>query len=174
MIYLKGLGAALIITAAYLYGNGVSFYYRQRVLQLEELLVGLELFSTEVSYGLTPLPRAFINIGAKLKGPVGAVFRDAAGEMQKNRGLSAGECWQKALKNSAARLSLSPAGSQLLERLGLAWGKGDKNDQLRQIKLVKELLRQVHREAQDELQKNDKVWKYLGLLGGITLVIFLL
>ncbi|NLJ55902.1 MAG: hypothetical protein GX334_02505 [Firmicutes bacterium] len=174
MICLKCLGAALIITAAYVYGNGISFYYRQRVQQLEELLIGLELFYTEVSYGLTPLPRAFMNIGARLKEPVGAIFCDAAREMQKNRGLSARECWQNALKNSAALLSLSPGGSQLLERLGLAWGKGDKNDQLRQVKLIKELLRQAHREAQAELQKNDKVWKYLGLLGGITLVIFLL
>ena len=106
MIYLKCLGAAFIIFAAYCSGNNISSLYRQRVLQLEELLVGLELFSTEINYGLTPLPRAFMNIGTKLKKPVGTIFCDAAREMQKNRGLSAGECWQNALKNSADRKSV--------------------------------------------------------------------
>ncbi|MGI6309016.1 MAG: hypothetical protein ACOX1X_10610 [Dethiobacteria bacterium] len=173
-MYLKCLGAALIISAAYFYGNNISSLYRNRVYQLEELLVGLEMFFTEVNYGLTPLPRAFMNIGAKLREPVGAIFRDAAGEMQKSGGLSARECWQNALGNSSVLLALSSENLKLLERLGLVWGKGDKNDQLRQIALIQELLRQALREAQDELQRNDKIWKYLGLLGGATLVIFLL
>ena len=172
-MYLKCLGAALIIAATYFYGNSISAFYRNRVNQLEELLLGLEMFFTEVNYGLTPLPRAFMNIGAKLKEPVGTIFLDTTGEMQKSKGLSARECWQNALGNSSAILAFSSRNMKLLERLGLAWGKGDKSDQLRQIALIQELLRQALREAQEELQKNDKMWKYLGLLGGATLVIFL-
>ncbi len=172
-MYLKCLGAALIIAAAYFYGSSISAFYQNRVSQLEELLLGLEMFFTEVNYGLTPLPHAFANIGAKLKKPVGAIFLDAGQEMQKGAGLSARECWQKALGNHSAVLVLSSRGRKLLDRLGLAWGKGNKSDQLRQIALIQELLRQVLHEAREELQKNDKLWRYLGLLGGTTLVIFL-
>lgn len=171
---LKYMGAALIIAATYFYGNGISSSYRNRVSQLEELLLGLEMFHTEINYGLTPLPHAFMNIGAKLKKPVGTIFLDAAREMQESRGLSARECWQNAWEAGSAALAFSSREMKLLERLGLAWGKGDKSDQLRQTGLIRELLRQALHEAREELQKNDKMWRYLGLLGGVTLVIFLL
>ena len=62
----------------------------------------------------------------------------------------------------------------LLDRLGLIWGRSDKNGQQRQIALIQELLRQALGEAQVKHQKNEKICKYLGLLGGITLVLFLL
>lgn len=173
-MYLKFMGSIMIVSAAFLYGNNISSLYRNRVYQLEELLIGLELFATEVNYALTPLPRAFINIGTKLNEPVGAIFYDAAMEMQKNGGLSAGECWQNALEKRSVFLTLTPGDMKLLARLGLAWGKGDKNDQLRQVVLIQELLRQALRKAQDELQRNGKIYGYLGLLGGLTLVFFLL
>lgn len=172
-MYLKCLGASLIIVAAFFYGNNISSFYRNRVSQLEEFLLGLEMFRTEVNYGLTPLPHAFINIGAKLKEPVGNIFQDTAGEMQKSKGLSARECWQNAWEKNYAALAFSPREVKLLERLGLAWGKGDKSDQLRHIALTQELWRQALREAREEMQKNDKIWRYLGLLGGATLAIFL-
>ncbi len=173
-MYLKFLGASLIIFAAYTYGYSISSLYRNRVSQLKELLLGLEMFLAEVNYGLTPLPQAFMHIGHKLKEPVGKLFSDAAALMQKSRGLSARECWKKALKNNSGALEFSRDGMELMDRLGLVWGKGDKSGQLRQIALIQELLRQALREAQNEYQKNDKMWKYLGLLGGLTLVIFLL
>ncbi|RJX28021.1 MAG: hypothetical protein C4554_03250 [Dethiobacter sp.] len=173
-MYLKFWGASLIILAAYFFGHNISSMYRNRVCQLEELLLGLEMFLTEITYGLTPLPQAFINIGKKLKDPVGRLFSDTAWIMQKSRGLSARECWKKALKNNSGALEFFGGGLELLDRLGFIWGKGDKSGQLRQIALMQELLRQAHREAQQDYQKNEKMWKYLGLLGGLTLVIFLI
>jgi stage III sporulation protein AB len=115
-----------------------------------------------------------MNIGNKLKEPVGTLFSDTAVLMLKSRGLSARECWRKALKNNYDTLEFSRNGMELVDRLGLVWGKGDKSGQLKQIALIQELLRQALQEAQSEYHKNDKIWKYLGLLGGLTMVIFLL
>lgn len=173
-MYLKLLGAFFIVSAAYTYGYGISLKYRKRVLQLEELLLGLEMFLAEVNYGLTPLPQAFTHIGRRLKDPLGRLFSDAAALMQKSRGLSARECWKKALKKNYDALELSREGIEIMDRLGFVWGKGDKSGQLNQIVVIQELLRQALREAQNEYRRNDKMWKYLGLLGGLTMVIFLL
>lgn len=173
-MYFKFFGASLIVFATYTYGYNVASGYRQRVLQLQELLLALEMFLTEVNYGLTPLPQAFMSIGHKIREPVGMLFCDAARLMQKSSGLSARECWRRALQKSGAVLQFAPDNMELLDRLGLVWGKGDKNGQLKQIALLQDLLRQALREAQGEYRKNDKIWKYLGLLGGLTMVIFLL
>ena len=173
-MFLKIFGASLILFAAYFYGYNISSVYHKRVCQMEEILLGLEMFLAEVNYGLTPLPQAFIYIGSRLKRPVGDLFLDSAALMQKSKGLSARECWLKALKKNLDALELPREGMELVDRLGHLWGKGDKNGQLKQIALIQELLRQALREARNEYQKNDKLWKYLGLLGGLTLVIFLL
>ncbi|HHT47593.1 MAG TPA: hypothetical protein GX004_09985 [Firmicutes bacterium] len=173
-MYLKISGAVLIILATYLYGHNLSFMYYNRVRRLEELLMALEMFLTEVNYSLTPLPQAFISIGEKISRPVGGLFFDAAKLMQQNRGLSACECWRSAIKKNYRDLDLTRNNMDLLDRLGLIWGRSDKNGQQRQIALIQELLRQALGEAQVKHQKNEKICKYLGLLGGITLVLFLL
>ncbi|NMB42029.1 MAG: stage III sporulation protein AB [Firmicutes bacterium] len=173
-MYFKLLGASLIVFAAYTYGYNISSMYQKRVLQLKELLLALEMLLAEVNYGLTPLPRAFINVGKKLKKPVGTVFSEAATLMLKSKGLSAQECWKKALERNCDALQLSRNGMELVDRLGLVWGQCDKSGQLKQIALIQELLRQALEEAENEYHKNDKIWKYLGLLGGLTMVIFLL
>ena len=172
-MYFKLAGAFLIIFASYACGHSISAIYRKRVLQLKELLLALEMFIAEVSYGLTPLPQAFMDIGRKLKKPVGTLFCDAAVLMKKSGGLSARECWNKAMESNRGFLEFSRDGMELVNRLGLVWGKGDKNGQLKQIALLQEMLRQALREAEKECGKNDKIWRYLGLLGGLTAVIFL-
>ncbi|NLX91059.1 MAG: hypothetical protein GXZ07_05650 [Firmicutes bacterium] len=172
-MYLKLAGAALIIFAAYLMGCQVCALYQRRVRCLEEIILGLEMFRAEVNYGLTPLPQAFQAIGKKLNKPVGTLFFDFSSFLRQGKGLSALECWRSALEKSKPELSLKNEQMEILERLGSAWGHGDKEGQGRQISLMQELLRQALEEARAESQKNDRLWKYLGLIGGTTLVLFL-
>lgn len=173
-MYLKLSGAVLIILTAYLFGFNVASAYRSRVLQLEEILMALEMYLTEINYGLTPLPQAFLNIGKRIKEPAGSLFVDAARLMLQNKGLSACDCWESAVGKNTPALDLLVGDLELVKKLGFIWGKSDKSGQLRQVAFIQELLRQALREAQKNQQKNDKIWKYLGLLGGMTLVIFLL
>lgn len=172
-MYLKLSGAILIITAAYLYGNNVSAAFRQRVRCLEELLMSLEMLQSEIGHGLTPLPEAFLNLGKRMNDPAGSLFLETAQYMKLNRGLSARECWMKALKKNFLEMEYMKKDLHLLERFGRVWGKGDKKGQLAQVALMQESLRQALAEAREEQAKNGKIWRYLGLMGGITVVIFL-
>ncbi|MGI5875395.1 MAG: hypothetical protein ACOX6X_01060 [Dethiobacteria bacterium] len=173
-MYVKFLGAALIVAAAYLYGCQVSFLYSKRVRLLEEILMALEMFLTEVNYGLTPLPQAFSQLGKKVQKPIGSLFCDAARCMKQKRGLSARECWEEALLKNASAFDFNKHQLDLFQRLGGVWGRGDREGQQKQIALMQNLLRQALQEAQVEEQKNVKVWRYLGLIGGLTIVVFLL
>lgn len=173
-MYIQFFGAVMIIAAAYLWGNEISSRYRRRVQNLEELVLTLEMFLTEIRYGLTPLPRVFEELGHRVRRPVGNLFCEAAALMKDGEGHSALECWKKAAGKYEHELCFMPGDLQLLEKLGKVWGKGDKEGQARQVALVQELFRQALEEARLEQHKNEKIWKYLGLLGGMTLVIFLI
>lgn len=172
-MYAKFLGAALIVAAAYFYGCQVSSLYGKRVRCLEEVLMASELFLTEVNYGLTPLPQVFWQLGQKIQKPVGLLFSDTAQFMSQKRGLSALECWEKALRNNSSALDFNKHQLDLLQRLGEVWGRGDREGQQKQVALMQNLLRHALQEAEDEEQKNGKIWRYFGLLGGMTVVIFL-
>lgn len=172
MYLLNIIGAIFLVSAGYLYGCSISNVLVKRVRLLEELLMALELFRTEIDYGLTPLPQAFQNIGSKMEKPLGYIFLNCSNSMLQNSGLSAWECWNESLEKTRQSLSFSHSDLEYLRKLGNIWGRGDKEGQLRQLSLMQELFRQALNEAQRHRDKNEKLWKYLGLIGGAALAIF--
>ena len=171
---LKIIGAAFIISAAYLYGVQLSSRYRNRVNNLESLLVSLEMVHAEINHGLTPLPQAFARAGKNISNPMGNIFLDAAKEMESCRGLSAQKCWVEAVQKYNNELDLTERQLNEINRLSVIWGKGDKAGQLKQIALIQDFIRHALEKARLELDRNDKLWRYLGLLGGVTLSLMLL
>ena len=159
-MYVKFLGAALIVAAAYLYGCQVSFLYSKRVRLLEEILMALEMFLTEVNYGLTPLPQAFSQLGKSSEAHRFLVLR-CCKVYEAEKGLSARECWEEALLKMLLLFDFNKHQLDLFQRLGGVWGRGDREGQQKQIALMQNLLRQALQEAQVEEQKNVKVWRYL-------------
>ena len=170
----KLLGAILIVFTAYCYGCSISAVYKNRVKRLEELLLSLEIFKAEINYGLSLLPEVFRSIAGRVRGPIGVLFARTEKYMKLQDGFSAGDCWRKSLQDSEGELELDKDQLALLKKMGPVWGKGDKNDQLKQVALMQELIRQALQEAREERVKNEKMWRYLGLLGGCTIVILLL
>jgi stage III sporulation protein AB len=170
----KLLGAILIVSTAYCYGCSISAVYKNRVKRLEELLMSLEIFKAEINYGLSLLPEVFCSIAGKVRGPIGRLFTQTEKYMKLQEGYSARDCWQRSLQDTIGELELDQDQLVLLKKMGPIWGKGDKNDQLRQVALIQELIRQALQEAREAREKNEKMWRYLGLLGGCTIVILLL
>ena len=170
----KVLGAALILLTAYWYGVLIGSKYKNRVKNLESLLIALEMVHAEINYGLTPLPHVFMKIGESVSKPVSALFLCSAREMESHRGKSALDCWAEAVNAHKNELELNEKQLEQLERLGMIWGKGDKSGQLKQVVLIQSFIRHALEKANQEMEKSEKLWRYLGLLGGITLVIFLL
>ena len=170
----KIFGAILIIFTAYWYGVLIGSKYKNRVKNLESLLIAMEMIHAEINYGLTPLPEVFRKIGQSISKPVGALFLRTSREMESCRGKSALECWTDAVNAHKNELEFNEKQLEQLEKLGMVWGKGNKSGQLKQVVLIQSFVRHALESANHELEKNDKLWRYLGLLGGITLVIFLL
>ena len=164
----------MIIIAAYYFGCSMSAVYKNRVRYLEDLLISLEIFKTEINYGLSLLPDVFQSIAGKVRGPVGRLFVGSRAYLGRKEGLAAAECWRRTLQDRQGELELNAAQVELLEKMSLIWGRGDKHDQLKQATLMQELLRQALSEARGEREKNEKMWRYLGLLSGMTIVILLM
>ena len=82
------------------------------------------------------------------------------------------EIWSKILNENMFRSALFKTDFSLLTQLGVALeGDSDCSGQLRQIKLVEKEVNSVILEAAAEKNKNVRLWRYLGLLGGMGVVI---
>jgi len=171
MFVLKMTGAVLMVAACSYTGFALSQRFIQRHRQLTVLQMGLEILSSEIAYMRTPLPQAFKKIALRLEEPISGIFF-AAG-----RKLEEGECypreaWRETLLGKQQDTALSPQDISVLGQLGVVLeGDADSDGQVRQLKLLAREVERLILEAEAEKNKNVRVWRYLGLLGGLGFAI---
>ena len=85
---------------------------------------------------------------------------------------SAGKAWEKSIDYSDSNLSLDD--KIILKNLSKMLGKTDLDGQISEIELVNEFLNMQIREAEEEKIKNEKIYKTLGGIVGLTLIIILI
>ncbi len=174
MLPVKWIGALLILLAAASLGNRQAARQRRRVLELEEFRLALRLLSAEIGYTATPLPRALKEVIPRLgRREVRDFFREAAGRLAME-GENAGGAWSYATEKSRVNLALEEADRLAILRAAAGLGGLGRVDQVKQLEMAEAELAKLAAEAAEGLAGREKMWRYLGVLGGITVVILLL
>ena len=88
-------------------------------------------------------------------------------------GLTASEAWENALEDFSPNSNLNRGDIEILSAFGKYLGATDIQDQIKNIKLTLTHLRQQEVAALEERQKNEKLWRYLGVLSGIMIFLLL-
>ncbi|MEA4891816.1 MAG: stage III sporulation protein AB [Peptococcaceae bacterium] len=171
---LKLLGMILILAASSLLGLSKSRVYGQYAAFLQELLFGLEVLETEVQYRQSSLGEGFIRTGLALSGKdAGRLFDRAAEYLACHREALPQE---GLLEGVAAVADRIPAGQPLkahLEGFALTLGKGDLKAQQQVFALLRVQIGQCLEGALKRQEKEEKLWRYLGVCSGIVFVILL-
>lgn len=170
---LKLVGAALVVAASGLTGMAVSNSYSRRPRELRSLRSALQMMETEIAYGATRLPEALGLVAARCDQAAAPLFAGAAAELKTMSGLTAAEAWEKSLKNYYPGTALRPQDLSILRSLGASLGISDREDQIKHLHLTIEQLTAETGAAEDEAQRNVKLWSYLGFLGGLMAVLVL-
>lgn len=169
----KLIGSAIILFSASMVGWQIGKYYAHRPVQLRALLLALQLLETEIVYGLTPLHRAFVKIGRRVTQEIGIIFQKAAEHLQAEEGLSTQACLQKAVDQNWSATSLRKEEREVLVSLGYVLGSSDRDDQQKHLRLAITHLRGLEEEARADQSKYEKMYKSLGFLGGLLVVILM-
>ena len=109
-----------------------------------------------------------LEISKKIKGDVGKLFWDASRNMSLD---FAGDAWEKSLNNS--NIMLLEDDKEALRSLGKLLGSTDIDGQLSQIRLVNGFLNEQIKEAIEQKDKNETMYKKLGIIVGLAVVIVL-
>lgn len=170
---LKFLGALLVVGAGGAAGLWVAQGYARRPEELRALQGALGLLATEISFALTPLPDALVQVARRADPRVAGLFRDVATLLCNRSGETVEEAWAKALDRFASRSALRDEDIAALAELGAVLGVSDCEDQVRHLALVVERLKVQGLRADEEARKNVRLWRYLGFCAGAAAVLVL-
>ncbi|RJQ11392.1 MAG: stage III sporulation protein AB [Bacillota bacterium] len=171
---LKTVGFMAIVAASSLAGNLVASSLGARVRQLGQLRVGLHLLESEVSYALGALPGALGRVAGAVAPPVDVLFARTAAYLGSGTGMSAGEAWKTAARDVFPGTALEAGDMDVVLTLASHLGLTDRDDQVRHLRLAGERLAVKEDEARGEQRSLERMWRYLGVLGGLALgIVFL-
>ncbi|MHA6483787.1 stage III sporulation protein SpoIIIAB [Paenibacillus sp. strain BS8-2] len=170
---IKLLGAILIIVAGTLIGFQQAARFAERPRQLRQLAHALQRLETEIGYGHTPLPEALERTAAASPMPISSMLRQAAEGVMASDGPSFQESWSQAIKAHWQDTSLKAGEQAVLLRLGTTLGISDKEDQMKHLKLALSQLKAEEDSARDDQARYEKMWKSLGVLLAVLIVILM-
>lgn len=168
MIFIKTFILLSIFLASIRMGKIIAKKYSNRVEELRNMKNALNMFLTKIKFTYEAVPVSFSEIGANVSGNVGKIFKTASENMQEK---SAGEAWEEAIEQTDT--SFTKEDKDIIKSLGKLLGKTDIDGQISEIKLVQNFLNTQIDLAEKEKQKNEKLYKTLGGVVGLAIVIIL-
>ena len=170
MLFLKIIMCITLFICCYLIGILISKRYTNRVVQLKDFRNALNIFKTKIRFTYEPVPDIFMQIGNNLNNNVGEVFKKASERMKYK---TAGYSWEKTIEEKE-NLNLTKEDIDILKNLGKLLGKTDVEGQTSEIELVESFLDIQIEKSEKEKNRNEKLYKTLGVVCGLMLVIVLL
>lgn len=166
MIFIKITILFLVFCSSLSIGILIASRYANRVKELKEMKSALNIFETKIKFTCDSVPEIFDEIGLQMGGNIGNIFEISSKKMKE---LSAGEAWVQSIEGTESNLNKED--KQILKKLGKMLGKTDMEGQISEIKLVNNFLDTQIDIAEGEKSKNEKMYKTLGGIIGLTLVI---
>ncbi len=156
----------IFISSIYI-GMLISNKYTDRVEELKNIKSALNIFETKIRYTYETIPEAFAEISKQFDGKkVGELFKIAVEELKEN---TAGMAWKNAIEKT--NLSINMEDKNVIEDLSKTLGSTDIQGQISQIELTQNLLDKQIENAEIEKSKNAKMYKTLGGIVGLMIVI---
>ncbi len=142
--------------------------YSNRVKTLKELNSALNIFLTKIKYTYEPIPDIFEEISKNTYKNVSNLFYDLS---QKMKNTEAGTAWLNSIEES--NLEINEEDKNILKGLSKLLGKTNLEGQVSEIELTQSFLKKQIEYAEQERQKNEKLYKTLGMTIGLAIVILL-
>jgi stage III sporulation protein AB len=171
-MFLKVIGSIMVLSSCCIAGYALSSEFSRRPAELRELQNILEMFANEVRYLSNPLAAAFERISGNSKSPV-ALFFSATASILKEGEVNASDAWSMAISEYSKKTALVKEDLETLDSFGKMLGKSDMEGQLGSIELTVKRLKILEREAEGKRAKSEGMYKRLGLLIGLAIIVLL-
>lgn len=169
MLGLKIIIYSCIFLSSSAIGILISRKYEERVNELKEFKNALNIFKTKIKFTYEPIPEIFEQISKQIKTTPGKIFKLASCNMEV---LTAGDAWNMAVDTNI--LNINNEDRNILKNLSKLLGQTDIDGQINQIELTSQFLDEQIQKAEKERLKNEKMYRTLGMVIGLAIVIILM
>ncbi|HHV26227.1 MAG TPA: stage III sporulation protein AB [Tissierellia bacterium] len=174
MIILKIIGCTLIVLSSSLIGYIYGKSYKERLENLIYLENCIKILETEIMYGANPLPEALKNVYKKGNKKVSFIFDRISQALKEHKSGEVLECFLMVSDTMKKNLNFKKEDVEVFTNLGRTIGSSNRKDQEKSFKLILAQIKALQKEARLEKEKNEKMFKNLGFLSGLAIVIILL
>lgn len=143
--------------------------YTYRVNELKEFKNALNMFKTKIRFTYEPLPEIFSQISNNSDSNIASIFKIASYNM---KFFPAGDAWNRAMDTDILNINLED--KKIIKNLSKLLGATDIDGQLSQIELTLGFLEEQITKAEKEREKNESMYRKLGMIVGLGIVIILI
>jgi len=170
----KILGSVIILVSSTLVGLLVANKYKIRVKQLKDIRGNFQIIETEIFYTATPIIEVMEKISKQARQPLCKIYDDIAKKLKKREGESLGDIWKNAFERRKEYTCFTKEDLETINFFGSILGTTDRQSQVKNAKLVQSQLMKLEEHAEKDYIKNEKLFRNLGILLGLAIVIILL
>lgn len=166
------IAAAVVVMGGGYIGLLFSSRLAVRVSQIEQILRALLQIEFNISFLKMPITRALSAAACGNRGAVGRIFSETA-EQIKELNISPSVAFERAVLGNRNSLCILKEDMEIVSEFTKNLGKGDVESEINNIKAACAKLKLAKERAECELAQRGKLWRGMGMLGGIFLVILL-
>jgi len=170
---IKIFGAVLIVSASTVIGFMVAEFTRKRLLQLKDLEGALIQLENEIFFTRTALPEACLSVAQKSKYPISTLFNKVSNLLQYNSSDSVYDAFHKTLNEEIDGLYVDKEDKDILLDLAKALGESDLEGHKKIFSLAEHNLKTRIQSLEANVDKNIKMYRYLGFSLGAAVAILL-
>lgn len=169
---LKMIGSLLTMGAAAMIGMAMAEEeekFFQEMVSLEDVIFR---FRGELWYARAQMPRIFRELSGQVKNPYSEWFLQMAEQMEQKNGGEFGRIWRQTTELYLSKVLPKEEGIRL-KKLGDYLGHADAEMQITYLDRYLEVLRRRKEERRQILQEQKKIYRCLGITGGILVAVML-
>ncbi|MCL2838379.1 MAG: stage III sporulation protein AB [Oscillospiraceae bacterium] len=145
-----------------------------RAKQLATFQSALEILKFNILFLNLPLAEALYKVSKSQPGVVSRIFRDMSLELSRDNGKTVQNAWEMSIAKERRELNLLQEDIVALNEFASRLGSGDRTDQTGNIDITAAKLSIFESEAREVCKKNCRLYKGLGILAGLLIVVLLI
>lgn len=171
MIVIKFIILTAILTGSTSIGFLMSKRYKNRVIELREFKTAIHTLEAKIKFTYEPIPEIFKQISENLQNNISRIFERASNYIGE---YTTKQAWNKAIEEIKPILSLNSEDIKIMQDLGNLLGKTDVSGQISEIEITSSFIETQIIKAEEERKKNEKMYRNLGTIVGLAIVIILI
>ncbi|MBR5156025.1 MAG: stage III sporulation protein AB [Clostridia bacterium] len=170
----KLLAGAIIFFGCGYFGILFSQKFKERVRQLAEFQRALTELEYSIEFMGMTIGDALMILAKNSETELESVFLYVSERLKSSPGSDMQKIWQRALSKYSEGLALKKDDVEIILDFSKNLGTGNREKEKNNIKVTSMRLRIAEDEARAELERNSKMYRGLGFLSGIFVVIVLM